>query len=47
VLKEDFGAEWVFLPKREDYFPFFNLMREDERFRWAYEDEAAFIARLE
>jgi len=46
VLKEDFGAEWIFLPKREDYFPFFNLMREDERFQWAYEDEAAFIARL-
>jgi hypothetical protein len=46
VLKEDFGARWVFVPKVSHYAPFFDLVRRDERFRKAFEDDHAVIARI-
>ncbi len=46
VLREDFGARWVYLPKGPRHLPFFNLMRKDPRFLKAYEDEHVVIARL-
>ncbi len=46
VLKEDFRAGWVFLPKEPRSRPFFDLMRRDERFRTAYEDEHALVIRV-
>jgi hypothetical protein len=46
VLREDFGARWVFVPKDARYFPFFNLLRQDGRFEKAYEDAHVVIVRL-
>ncbi len=46
VLRDDFGARWVYLPKGPRHLPFFNLMRKDPRFLKAYEDEHVVIARL-
>lgn len=46
VLRDRFGAEWVFLPKAEANRPLFERMRADPRFRLAYEDDALIIVRL-
>jgi hypothetical protein len=46
VLDDDFGARWVFVPKDARYFPFFNLLRQDDRFEKAYEDSHVVIVKL-
>lgn len=46
VLREDFGARWVYLPKAPGHLRFFERMRGDSRFQKAYEDEQVAIARL-
>lgn len=46
VLKEDFGAAWVFLPKVPRSRAFFELMTRDDRFRKAYEDDHAIVIRV-
>jgi hypothetical protein len=46
VLDDDFGARWVFVPKDTRYFPFFNLLRQDDRFEKAYEDTHVVIVKL-
>ncbi len=46
VLKGNFGAAWVFLPKEPRSRPLFELMIRDERFRRAYEDDHALVIRV-
>lgn len=46
ILKEDFGAGWVFLPKEPRSRPLFDLMSRDDRFRKAYEDDHAIVIRV-
>ena len=46
VLKKEFGATWVFLPKEPRNERMFNLIRHDPRFTRAYEDQRAVIVRL-
>jgi hypothetical protein len=46
MLRDDFGARWVFVPKDARYYPFFNLLRQDRRFEKAYEDSHVVIVRL-
>lgn len=46
VLRHDFDARWVYLPKSPAFFAFFNRMRGDARFQKAYEDDHVIIARL-
>ena len=46
VLKGEFGARWIYLPKVPQYAPFFNLVRGEVRFEKAYEDDQAFVVRI-
>jgi hypothetical protein len=46
MLRQDFGARWVFIPKAPAHFALFNQIRADARFHKAYEDDQVVIARV-
>lgn len=46
VLKDDFGARWVYIAKGPRNRPLFDLMVADGHFEKAYEDDFVVIARL-